>query len=178
MKKYILLIMVIGMLSGCGPWAATRGVYKGSGFAVDLPQGWMRSRQAEDLLITRDGLLLQSMAVFRSEVEAPFRYTKKRLTKGMMPQEAAEVILDNIASNEKNQKFQVLENKPVKLNGTPGFKTVFTYQDGDGLKYKSVYYGAIRDEHFYGIRYTAPARHYFEQDVKSFEKLAASFKFR
>lgn len=176
MKKYALLLLLFMMLGGCGPWAKTKGAYNGNGFVVDLPEGWMRSRQADYLLITRDGVLLQSVVVYRTEVGSSFKNTKKKLTKGMMPQEAAEVILDNFASNQEYLNFQVIENKPAKINGLPAFKTVYTYKDKDGLRYKAMYYGIINNDSFYGIRYTAPIRYYFDNDSKIFEKIAGSFK--
>ena len=58
------LLLGIGLLvGGCVslPWQPTAGLYSSpaENFAVELPQGWMRLNSNEDLLITRDGILLQ-----------------------------------------------------------------------------------------------------------------------
>jgi hypothetical protein len=34
----------------------------------------------------------------------------------------------------------------------------------------------IQGERFYGIRYSAPQRHYFDKDLKIFETVLRSFK--
>lgn len=94
----------------------------------------------------------------------------------MLPQEASEVIIDNMASDPAILNFEVIENSPAKISGFHGFKLVTTNKNKDGLKFKSIFYGFIIDEWFYGIRYTAAARYYFDNDIKTFEKVFESFK--
>ncbi len=136
----------------------------------------MRSNTVDYLLITRDGLFLQYITIVERDVDSAFRYTKKKLRPGMMPQEAAEVVLDDLGLNTNVTNLEVKENRPAKVSGAPGFKAVFTYRDTDGLRYKTAYYGVLKGERFYGIRYTAPARHYFDTDLRTFESVVASFQ--
>ena len=54
-------------IAGCvtGPWSQVGGLFNPTplNFSVDLPQGWMKSNASKDLLlITRDGMLLQEAA--------------------------------------------------------------------------------------------------------------------
>ena len=53
---------------------------------------------------------------------------------------------------------------------------MLTYKTKDDLKLRVVYCGVIQGEWFYGIRYSAPQRHYFDKDLKTFETVLRSFK--
>jgi hypothetical protein len=136
----------------------------------------MRWNKGNDLLITRDGVLLQNIQIVRLNTEEPLKHTKKKFSKGMLPQEVAEIILDNIASNQEVLNFELIENSPIRISGVSGFKVVYTYKNMDGLKLKSIYYGFVVENWFYGLNYNAPQRYYFDKDVKTFEKVLESFK--
>ena len=92
----------------------------------------------------------------------------------MLPQELAEIVIDHCSSDENVLNFKVKSNKPTKINGHSGFKLLFTYKNKDALKYKSLYYGFMEKEWFYGIRYNAPERYYFKKELKTFKNVVAS----
>lgn len=172
------LVLTAGCVSL--PWvpAEPQHTVRSGHFSVELPQGWMRWNHgpADEVLVTRDGEMLQQILVERVPVDAELRHTKKRLARGMLSQEAAEVVIDNYASDRSNLDFEVRENSPTKVAGFPGFRVTFTYRTRDGLRIKTVYYGFVKDDALYGIRYTAPQRYYFDKDIKSFEQVLQSFK--
>jgi len=176
MKKSLLVIVLL--LIGCAPWVQVGGLYKmeSHNYSVELPQGWMRWNKGDQLLITRDGVPLQNIQIIRRNIEEPLKYTKRKLSKTMLPQEAAEVILDNVASNKDISDFGLVENTPLRVSGISGFKAIYSYKTKDGLKVKSVYCGFIQDQWFYGINYNAPERHYFDKDITTFENVLESFK--
>lgn len=176
MKKLLLLITVAVLYSGCAPWVRTGGPYDATdvNVAMDLPDGWMRWNTKDYFLITRDGTDLQYIMVENIHISDTLRHTKKKFRKGMLPLEAAEVILDNIASGNQVHNFEVKENKPAKIDGRQGFRAVFTYKTNDGLKMKGVIYGLLLGEMYYGLQYAAPQRHYFERNIKTFEQVVAS----
>src|SRR5438876_5516092 len=97
-----LLLATLFVATGCvtAPWVPTDGAYTSpvDRYAIDLPQGWMRWTPGEDgrLVVTRDGVLLQVIMIERFRVGEPLKHTKKQLARGMMPQEAAEGVLDNL----------------------------------------------------------------------------------
>lgn len=93
----------------------------------------------------------------------------------MLPQEAAEVILDEIISDQSLLTFEMIENVPAIIDQHDGFRIVFTYKNRDGLKFKTVYYGFLTNEKFYSIRYSAVMRYYFEKDIETFRKVLESF---
>jgi hypothetical protein len=199
MRRLLLLILLFTI--GCVPWMQVGGLYtsRSHNFSVELPQGWMRLNKSgyqyltidqkiliEHLLIftnadaylfiTKDGILLQNIIINRGSIDEELKNTKKKLSKGMLPYEAADVIIDNISSDQAVLNFELLENNPVKISGFPGFRIVFTHKNEDGLRLKSIFYGFIEGEWFYSIGYNSALRHYFEEDLKTFEKIFKSFK--
>ena len=167
------------LLGGCVtvPWHPTDGRYASDteNFSVELPKGWMRLNTDHDLLITRDGIMLQHVFVERIRVDQPLKNTKKSLTRGMQPQALAEVLLDNITSSERMLDVKVQENRPVQIGAHRGFKLVYAYRDKNGLRFKSVQQGFLAGDVVYGIRYTAAERYYFAKDLPTYEQVAASF---
>lgn len=196
MKKFLLIAILFA--TGCAAWVPTGGLYtsKSHNFSAEFPQGWMRLNSQwlpidqkimidslltfpdgdSYLCITRDGIPLQNIIINRRSVDDEFKHTKRKLSKDMLPQEAAEVILDNISSDQTVLNLKVLENKPAEINGFPGFRLVFMYKNEDGLRSKSIFYGFLKGEWFYSIGYNSAARHYFEKDLETFEKVLKSFK--
>jgi hypothetical protein len=160
------------------PWYPTAGPYTSDAdnFVVDLPNGWMRLNSEHDLLITRDGLLLQHVLIERGRVDRPLKNTKKVLARGMQPQAVAEVILDNITSSERTLDVKVKENRPVQIGKHRGFRLVYGHRDKNGLRFKSVLLGFLAGDDFYLLRYTAAERYYFAKDLSTFEQVVASFK--
>jgi hypothetical protein len=175
-KKTALLVAVMFLLNGCAPWIRTGGLHeaKGENVSLDLPDGWMRLNQDEYLLVTRDGVSLQSILVESINVAETLKHTKKKFRKGMLPLEASEVIMDNIASNREVHDFAIKESKSTKVAGKPGFRVAYSYKTTDGLKMQGVLYGLMQGECFYLLRYAAPKRHYFDRDLKTFERVVAS----
>lgn len=182
MKKIWLLLLIF--LAGCALWIPTGGPYKSAAiqFSAELPQGWMRlneealARQEKNLLITRDGVLLQTIRISRYPVNEPVKTAQKYFRKDMLPQELAEVVLDNIASAPGVLNFEVMENAPAQIDGISAFRLVFTYKNKEGLRYKSVCYGFISGQWVYRLQYSAPQRYYFEKDLAAFARVAETFR--
>ena len=177
MKKWLVLLALLAV--GCAPWVRVGGVYQNTerNFSVDLPQGWMKSNTEKSLLITRDGVLLQRIVIERSKATDELQYTKKKLEPSMLPHEAAEVIADNISSNPSITDFTLLENAPATIANRRGFKLLYQYKNKDGLPFKGMYCGFLSGDWLYALRYTAPARYYFDKDVGTFDKVLNSFAF-
>lgn len=198
MRKLLLLILLCAM-AACAPWVQVDGPYSttSQNFSVDLPRGWMRYNTNNYLYVTRDGFLLQNVLIEQIPIGKPLKevrgsenyatsgmlvplemakHTTKAFKKDMLPEEAAEVVLDNAALNPAVLDVTLVENVPTTVAGRPGFKVTFTYKNKDELRMKSVYCGAVVGEWFYGIRYTAAARYYFDKDAETFERIVASFR--
>lgn len=175
------LVLAAGLMYGCAIWTSVGGKLESSseGYDVDLPEGWRRFMPDRDgVTITRDGMELQYLRIARIPFDKDPPQTKRKFAKGMLPQEVAEVVIDDFRSNRAIGNYEVLENTPSSVGGFPGFKLVYTYQTANNLRKKGIYYGALVDQWYYFVFYQAPARHYFDRDLPTLEKLRLSFKIK
>jgi hypothetical protein len=182
MNRTILLPLAVVIATACATprprWmpAGKDDASYGQGFSVQAPPGWMRLGSEDSVLMTRDGPLLQRIAVTRSDVGKPLANTKKVLSVGMLPQEAAEVVAEELSSSQVLGHAKLVENVPAVVGGIPGFRLTVAYEDRDGLRYRLVVYGAVTGTSFYRLSYAAPERHYYELDRGTFEGVVRSFR--
>ncbi len=178
MKKVMLLLISLAFISNCASLAHERSLKNlpDYGFSVEIPKGWWKPEHVNKYFITKDGAFLQYVLIQQRPIERPFRHTKKKLKKAMLPQEAAAVIIDEIASDRRILNFNVIQNVPAVIDGHEGFKILFTNKDQKGSTYKTLYYGFISGDSFYNLRYNAAMRHYYDKDIADFKQILNSFK--
>ena len=181
MKARLSFTMLIGIVFlGCvSVWTPVSGLYDmgSENFAVTLPEGWRRYNQvANKVIITRQGLRLQRIAILRTPIDKKLPFTHKMILPDMLPQEVAEIVIDNLKSNPNISNSVVMENDPAVISGYPGFKFVYSYQTKDGLNKKGISYGLLKDGMLYKLIYEAPQRYYFDKDLETFETTVASFR--
>jgi hypothetical protein len=178
MKKFWLLLICLLFIISCASAAKERSLDKlpDSDFSVKIPQGWWKPEYTNKYLITRDGPYLQYVLIQKRPQARAFRNTKKKISSGMLPQEAAGIVIDELASDRYLMNFRLIENAPAAVDGHDGFKLLFTYKDKKGSEFKTLYYGFISRDSFYNLRYCAAMRHYFEKDIGDFEQIINSFK--
>jgi len=178
--KQLLFVLMLLLVTGCAPWVKTDGPFTSvsKGFTVDPPQGWMRQNTDELLLVTKDGFLLQKIIISRKNLSdaKQFSYTKKRISDGMLPQELAEVVIDDYQSDPDHPFEAVEESVPETIAGKPAFRVRLVFSTKDGLKYRCLTYGFLADSWFYEIIYVAPARHYFDRDLAAVQSMVKSFR--
>jgi len=119
-NKGILLIALL--LTACAPWAQVGGPYLSSSshFSIVLPQKWMMLKTSEYLLISKDGPFLQYILVQERHKSKPFEHTRKVLADAMLPQEAAQVIVDELSSDRSLQVSNSFKMGPPILTVTMG----------------------------------------------------------
>jgi hypothetical protein len=178
MKKLMPLLICLILVFGCASVAKNRSLEKlpDSNFSVEIPDGWWKPEYIDRYLITKDGPFLQYVLIQQRPTSKPFKHTQKKIKSGMLPQEAAGIIIDELASDRYLANFSVIENAPAVIDGHDGFKILFSYQDNKGAKFKTLYYGFISGDLFYNLRYCAALQHYFDKDIATFEQIILSFK--
>ncbi len=191
----------LGILSGAevkAPEADQAIVSRRVAFA--LPDGWYWVMRGDDFVATRDGVFLQNIIIERIHVaqveqsdgmypmaafsskQWPVRtakYLKKRFTTGMSPKDAADVVLSSRANNAGIIDLKTGEITVQSVAGYRGFKTMYDFRvDIEGRKtpYRTLSYGFMLDDWFYGISYTAAQHYYFQKDEDTFNLFLQSFR--
>jgi len=178
MKKLMPLLFSLLFIFSCASAAQERSLEKlpAAGFAVEIPEGWWKPEYTNKFLLTRDGPYLQYVLIQKRPLKKAFRNTKKKIRNGMLPQEAAGIIIDELASDRYLMNLEVIENTPATVDGHAGFKILFSYKDKKGSQFKTLYYGFVSADSFYSLRFCAAAPQYFEKDIASFNRIVHSFK--
>ena len=180
MKPRIAVICLVGViLCGCMTWTVMGGPYSKDSlnFEVTLPNDWKKfNPSTKTLLITRDGLRLQQMAITRIATDEDLPFTKKKLSEGMLPQEVADIVIDNFRSNPNIVAQTVIENVPAEIAGYPGFRVEMSFKTDTGLIVNGITYGFLHGDSYYELHYEAVRTHYFSKDEAEFEKVKDSFR--
>lgn len=146
-------------------------------FTIDTPADWWRVASDKYLVITRDGAFRHYILVQERPLAVPFKNTQKTIKPGMLPHEAAQVVIDEMSADIQLKEFQLIENVPATVAGFPGFRTTFMYRDPTEMIFKTVYYGFIANDHFYNVRYAASGKDYFtEESWLEFKKVLESLR--
>ena len=178
MKKLLLLFFSVCLISGCAGAAYKRSLedLPKADFSVEIPSGWWKPQHVNKYLITKEDPHLQYVFLQQRPIERPFKKTQKKLRRGMLPLESSKIILDEIAADRNIMNFKIVENSPATIDGHAGFKILFSYRNKKGSEYKTLYYGFIKGDSFFNLRYAAAARHYYDKDLADFMRILHSFK--
>ena len=177
MKKLWVFLIAVCLIAGCASAAMKRSLedLPKTDFSVEIPDGWWKPQYIKRYLITKDGAFQQYVLIQQRPIDRPFKKTRKKLRKGMLPLESAKVITDEVAADRNIMNFSILENNPAAVDGHAGFKILFSYRDKNGAAYKTLYYGFIHGDSFFNIRYAA-ARQNYDKDLADFNRILNSFK--
>jgi hypothetical protein len=170
--------MVTLMLTGCaGPWKTAPDKLGEPQWSITSPEGWMHLSMQESEMLSKDGPYLEYILIQSRPLAQGFRYTKQKLSPGMLPHEAARLITDNMRSDPLIRQFRLVASEPAMVGGYDGFRLTYTYQDPSGVEVKTIYYGVILPDLFFNLRYTATQRHYFDKELPAFNKVLESLRF-
>ena len=173
MKTRIWICVVLTVaLAAC----AHTGSKPPTTFNVAIPEGWRSINSEEPMLfLTKDGGYKQFVLIRERPLAEPFTFSQRTMRNGMMPEEAAELIVNEIIADTNISNFSLLENVPARIAGHSGFRLTFLYTDADGFVFKTIYYGFIKGNTFFNIRYAATQDDYFLRDLKTFQQVFESF---
>jgi hypothetical protein len=176
MRKLIFVFLLLATVCGCGGQLGGSSESDLRNFSIAVPEGWRKLNSSEYLMITREGAFSQYILVQQRRVGKPFKHTEKKLNKYMLPQQAAEVIMDEISSDSRVLKFHLSECVRTRVNQYNGFRIVYTYKEKGGLNFMTFFYGFLEGDWFYCLRYNVDVKKYTDEDIETFEKVLSSFK--
>jgi hypothetical protein len=145
-------------------------------YTYDIPNGWRKIDDNRYLLLTKESTFLQLIIVQNRPIGKSFRFTNKKIQKGMLPEEAAQIIIDELSSDQNLGKLMILDNSPASIKGHQGFKILYTYRDSAGQTIKTLYYGFIKEDTFFTLRYRAADQVYFQRDISGFRSILNTFE--
>ncbi len=176
MRKLIFLFLFLVL--ACAPSCQAGSTSKPAtqNFSVEIPEGWTRFSSSEYFMLTREGVFSQYILVLQRRVDEPFSHTENRLRKDMSPKEAAGVITDELSSDGNLLNFQSLEYVPAKVGMYSGFRIVYRYQNKKGQNFRTAFYGLLKGNWFYSLRYRAQEEKYSDEDLKAFNRVVNSFR--
>lgn len=170
-------IAAVAMLTACaGPWQPIQGNLTSPEWSIAAPHGWMHMSMPESEMLSKNGPYLEYILVQSRPLAKRFRFTRQILDEGMLPHEAARLIIDNMRSDPRFRGFQLLASEPAEAADRDGFKLTYSYVDKYGVTMKTVYYGILLPDRFFNIRYSAAQRYYFEQELPTFETVLNSLQ--
>ena len=146
-------------------------------FSIDIPDGWWRVKTDKYLVVTRDGAFKHYVLVQERPVSKPFKNTGKTLQPNQLPNEVAQIIIDEVSADPNLTGLQIIENNPTTVAGKKGFQLTLFYTDPAGIIFKTIYYGCIHGDRYYNLRYAASEEKYFNEEAwQIFSGVRKSFK--
>lgn len=177
MKKILGFSLLI-LIASCLTCAHGGGLTKSAsyGFKVAIPKGWRKIDNNRYFLATKENPFQQYILVQNRPIGKSFRHTKKIMRRTMLPEEAAQIVIDELISDKNLLNLKLLNNAPETIKEFAGFKILYTYQDAEGHAFKTLYYGFIKEDTFFNLRFTASDQFHFQRDIKAFHFVINSFE--
>jgi len=196
MKKITILLAVL-LLSGCSTWTKVsqpRIDSEKKSFSIAAPNDWLRashlntnlsvqdekgkskSVDVDRIILTRDGLSLQSIEVARLPGNDAFPSIGKAASNKIIASELANLFLANMKKGEGLTNLEVLKISPDKIAGNDGFRLHVRFKNSRGLTFERLIFGFANNENFYHLSYQAPRIHYFNNYVTAFMDVLNSFE--
>lgn len=178
MKKFLAIWILIGLVITIG--CAHPGDRPQTGparFEVDVPAGWQKHYTKKYYLIYKGDPYRQYIMVQERPIAKPFKHSERMMNGGMLPQDAASVIIAELTADKQILDLEVIEKSLANVKGNAGFKLLFSYGLTDGTRFKTLYYGFIKDETFFSLRFNVAANREFDKDLKDFHTVVKSFRF-
>ena len=182
MKIFSVAILLTVLLSGCvTTWVKVDDAgrhYQHEHYSTRLPAGWLRLEKDEGLVLSKDGILLQSISILYRPHEKAFKNLEKDSSATMLPSELAELTIAEIKAGEEEglPSLRILSNEPVEIAGRTGFGIHLQYKTTEGLRMEVLLSGIVDENGLYLVKYSAPTLHYFNRDRQVYESVVESMQ--
>lgn len=170
-------------LSACAPWSAiepdNRSIAVKNDYTLEAPLGWVkRNYDIYDVFLSRDGPLLNFIAIWRQQHDVELKRTKRATKPDLLPHEVAELVIAEQKAGDKHGAFTVLSNRPATLGGKPAVRVHTRWKTERGLPVERVTYALVDQKGRLALIYEAPGLVYFPKGLADFENVAKSLSFQ
>ena len=154
MKTRIWICVVLTVaLAAC----AHTGSKAPTSFNVAMPEGW-RSIDTEEpmLFLTKDGGYKQFVLIRERPLTEPVHLQQTvPCAPACCPKRRPSWSSTRSPPTPTSATSACSRTSPARIAGHNGFRLTFLYTDVDGFVFKTIYYGFIKGNTFYNIRYGA-----------------------
>lgn len=156
-------------LSGCATWGPGGSAFKHrDGYTLTVPPGWIfHPAMGNELLATREGLLLQSFKVVSLKLPRTLPASKTELTSALSLYEIAEALASEGKADTSLSAFTVTAQTQVVIGTKPAIRYDYRHVTSDGLRLSARRWVVPRGTTLWVATYTAPGRHYYDHDLAS-----------
>lgn len=179
LRKLVQLSVLLFFVSGCAIWTQLEPsgyTDKKYMFSTVVPANWMRFNAGDYFFMTKDGVILNYIAVYRQKLEKKLEFTKKVFKADMSPQDLSEIQIDEIVANPNAGAFKELRNIPINVDRNKAFRLEYEYTAQGGLKKQGVVCGFKTGDWMYRIQFEAAKQHYYKESIQDFDKFVESFR--
>lgn len=183
MRRLLLPILLALLIAGCAPWSAVdpnnRLIKVKDDYTLEAPMGWVkRNYDVFDIFLSRDGPLLNFIAIDREKHDRELPRTKRKTRAELLPQEVAELVIAEQKAVDTRGSFSVLSNQPASLGGKPAVRVHTRWKNERGLPIERLTYALVDQKGRLAFIYEAPGLVYFAKDVANFEAMIKTLAFQ
>lgn len=176
----VLTLAAIALLTGCTEptWTAMPGPHYDEEMqvTVDIPKGWSRLGNTDAIMLTKDGFLLNLIQISRTPYGQKYENTELTIQPGMTELDASQIVLEAMQADQDRSNLVILDNRPVMVAGSPGFRLEVTFKDADDLTIHEYLYVVLTPDSYLVAVARGPDRYYAEIMQGDFEKIVASIQ--
>ena len=174
MRRLLLPFLLALLIAGCAPWSAVdpnnRLIKVKDDYTLEAPMGWVRRNyDVFDIFLSRDGPLLNFIAIDREKHDRELPRTKRKTRAELLPQEVAELVIAEQKAVDTRGSFSVLSNQPASLGGKPAVRVHTRWKNERGLPIERLTYALVDQKGRLAFIYEAPGLVYFPKAVADFE---------
>jgi hypothetical protein len=183
MRKLIRALFLTLLIAGCAPWSAvdpnSRLIKVKDDYSLEAPLGWVRRNyDVYDVFLSRDGPLLNFIAIDREKHDRELPRTKRKTSADLLPQEVAELVIAEQKAVDSRGSFTVLSNQPATLGGRTGVRVHTRWKNERGLPIERLTYALVDPKGRLAFIYEAPGLVYFPKAVADFEAAVKTVAFQ
>jgi len=181
-NKNLFLVLVLTLIfTGCAQWQNASGVQKINSQKITLDlkdEKWhsFNNKEQETYILTKDGVYLQSLLIKRVPLDMALKSSKKIIPENILLHELAELIIEDLKLANGMNSFQVLSNRPEKVDIKDAVEIISQVKDPNDnqIKINSTYF--IYDKKLYQISYSAPNQYFYNRDLNTYLSIKKSIK--